>query len=440
MVGYAARRFADLPDAELQRRYNDAATPREDKQAVLDELRRRGVGLTGRRSLAAAIPGMNRANPDRARPGEEMPMPPGLAPRYAAPDVEENAPAPRPGLTDISAVPPQLTLSNADAAQPPRPQFQAPSAPSLANIRMPQAPGETDYQAELNKTLGGLQTPQQAREAVKPVEPTLMKDPNEGLPRWVMPVLRAGLSMMQAKPGQSALAGIGAGAEAGISQAMQDREEARKLEAENQRRRERAEDVTERTRDRAAQDARTVREEAFQAGRMAMDQGRMSFDRYKAALDTALAEKRLTLEQHRAALDGARLGLEARRTETAERQSDAYTALTQRQAAVQGRVALVNDKGQTIFWDVATQGKPPEGFVPAGVASTGLRSDSSERTRMYTEAATLIKNDPNNIGKSPEELARLVERYVQTRLGGGAGGTMNAADREAVRRALLGTQ
>jgi hypothetical protein len=358
-------------------------------------------------------------------PVGDAPPPPRPVPRHEFLDTKENE-APRPvGTTSLSAVPPDLLTAPEPPAPAPRglsiPEPPAPPAPS--RTIMPPAFTTPDLVGEAQRGLAGTRTPAEARAAVKERDAELMKDPMEGLPRWVMPVLQAGLGMMQAKPGQSALSGIGAGAQAGIQEAVNMRKEGMERERENTRRKERAQDLTERERQAAAQDATAARQEVFSQAGLRAQQAGMDFNTWKAQLDTALQERRLTLEQYNASLNGYRAGLDAqrlkledRRIGNEERRATDLSDYYKRQGFVQG----VDKDGNQVFTNPATGEKRViEGVRPAGSVTAEIN-----RERLRIQAANALTSRLREVERdftlTPEqkitERAR-VKREIAAELG-----------------------
>jgi hypothetical protein len=324
---------------------------------------------------------------------------------------------------------PEITLSGA-ASQAPAPSgISIPEAPNFAaarpSTRMPSLADAAPI--DVSKPMS-MPSAADARAQVKDREAKLLDADNT--PAWIMPVLRAGLAMMQAKPGQSALSGIGAGAEAGIEQATKDRAERRTVEAENQRRRERAEDMTFREREAAASDAQRSRDDAFkQIGAQAQARG-LTLQEFQARLDAAVKDRQLSNDQARLALAGyetqlkrAELQLSEKRTEQTGRYYDAIG----QQGARSGFQTLYNpDTKQTIFHD-PSKGNPPAGFQPIG-ALRGESDSENRRLRISSEVTKRMNADPSLIGLPPAEKERMASRlYAQIEremYGEPSGGTM----------------
>lgn len=295
---------------------------------------------------------------------------------YIAPNEEEDLPRAT-GTSNISAIPPQFTTEAPAAPPEPAPQRgltmpTMPATPSLPRITAPDFSDMPDAAAEYRRMIGGMETAEGARARAREAapKPELSKDPMEGLPRWVMPVLQAGLGMMQAKPGQSALAGIGAGVQAGVGQAAQDRKERLELERENQRRRERAEDVAERRGEAAAGDTRAQRAEAATVAQLTQGNAANLLARKRAELDAQVANGNLSVQQANlelnkftAQLQAARLGLEERR----QNSLDAYYA-------AQGMERGTDENGNLIFVDKVTgRTVKPDRAIKSGQRTTDMQ-------------------------------------------------------------------
>lgn len=325
---------------------------------------------------------------------------------------------------------PDITLANAPRQEKPA-GLSIPEPPAVGGAapttRMPTLAdmGPIDVSAP-NK----LPTPAEARAGVKAREAKLLEGDNT--PAWIMPVLRAGLAMMQAKPGQSALAGIGAGGEAGLEQAMKDKAERQKIEAENQRRRERAEDLTMREQEAAATDATRLRDDAFkQIGAQAQARG-LTLQEFQARLDAAVKGRQLSNEGARLALAGYEAQLKRAELQLSERRTDQqgrYYDTLAGQGARTGFQTLYNpETKQTIFHD-PSKGAPPAGFQPVG-ALRGEDAGETRRLRISTEAGKRVMADPNYLGmdeaaknRAFSNMYRQVEREMY---GSDSGGTMGS--------------
>ena len=391
-VGFAGgedvRAYANMSDQELWQealKYKDTDPP---KYQQLRNLLSSRVTRTQRQPQAVNL-GSMRNEGDRAAPGANVGN--GRTWRDDSPNNDpaegiNGPPTPPKGpasLANISLLSPNFD-GVAPQGQEQNPQRTIPQAPSLADpgqFRAPKMGPMSDLEAAATEA-AGMQTPAQARTKIAAKDPTLMK--GDETPAWIMPVLRAGLAMMQAKPGQSALAGIGAGGDAGLTQATQDRAERRVVDIENQRRRERAEDVTHREQESAARDAQTAIENKYRQIGVKAQKNQLTLEEFKANLDAAVKARtlsndqaRLALEGYRANLEGVKTGLEGERVDIARKQEKAYGQYLTRPTQVG-----VSEEG-----DVVTQTPDGKTQVQKGVKNPGYEAKTGAAyQKAFTDA------------------------------------------------------
>jgi len=308
----------------------------------------------------------------------------------AAPGAGSEAPTIEPPRTLSNFSIQEPAFIGATPTQEQAPQRSIPQAPSLSDpgtFRAPKMGTMSDLEAEATAA-AGMTTPQAARSNVAAKQPTLME--GDKTPAWIMPVLRAGLAMMQAKPGQSALAGIGAGGEAGVNQLAQDKTERKTVEMENQRRRERAEDTTFREQESAARDAQTAIENKFRSIGVKAQKNQLTLEEFKANLDAAVKARtlsndqaRLALEGYRAQLEGVKTGLEGERVDIARNQGDAVAAFYNKPTKLgtddEDNVVTIDSKGST---------KTHKGVKDTGLA--GRREGAAQRAYAAAEKAAML--------------------------------------------------
>lgn len=363
--------YSNMSDQELWQealKYKDTNPPKF--QQLRDMLAMRKTAATQKKPSTTVNLGNIRDEANRAAPGTEDFAPRSPETSRASYDMDPGegtgpatlAQAPS---SSISLRQPEMSVG---LAAPQRTAMEVPQAPkiSLGKFDEPKMGQMTDLDAAAQQA-AGMQTPDAARKAVTARSPELLK--KDDMPAWIMPVLRAGLGMMQAKPGQSALAGIGAGAEQGIAQAAADRGERRQTEIENQRRRERAEDVTMRDRDAAARDAQSAIDNKFKQIGVSAEKNKLTLDEFRTRLQTAVEKQRITVDQAKLALDGyrtsieaAKLPLEERRVAAGEKTADATSEYYKRPSEIG-----TDDKGDVVVLDNNRQPRTLTGVKPKGV-------------------------------------------------------------------------